>query len=182
ALASTVAFGIPGSSSMAIALSGFYILGLETGPQLLTHEIRFVFLMIFTVIAGNLIGTLLGIFVMNPLIRFSVLPANILVPLVVMVIFAGAYASDSSLINIVITLVFGIVGFFMKVLKYSRASLLIGLVLGETIEKNLYLAIQIDGPLFFLELLPLSLLLIAILVLILNVRLGLKPGRSANER
>ncbi|NND70325.1 MAG: tripartite tricarboxylate transporter permease, partial [Rhodothermales bacterium] len=143
ALASTVAFGIPGSSSMAIALSGFYILGLETGPQLLTHEIRFVFLMIFTVIAGNLIGTLLGIFVMNPLIRFSVLPANILVPLVVIVIFAGAYASDSSLINIVITLVFGIVGFFMKVLKYSRASLLIGLVLGETIEKNLYLAIQI---------------------------------------
>ncbi|MBL4646021.1 MAG: tripartite tricarboxylate transporter permease [Rhizobiales bacterium] len=36
ALASTIAFGIPGSSSMAILLSGLFILGLETGPQMLT--------------------------------------------------------------------------------------------------------------------------------------------------
>ena len=39
ALASTIAFGIPGSSSMAILLSGLFILGLETGPRMLNQNL-----------------------------------------------------------------------------------------------------------------------------------------------
>ncbi len=49
ALASTVAFGIPGSSSMAILLAGFFILGLETGPNLITYNVDIVFLMLFVI-------------------------------------------------------------------------------------------------------------------------------------
>ena len=47
ALASTVAFGIPGSSSMAILLGGLFILGLETGVDMVTTDVDIVFVMIF---------------------------------------------------------------------------------------------------------------------------------------
>ena len=53
ALASTIAFGIPGSSSMAILLSGLFILGLETGPRMLNQNLDIVFVIIFTIIIGN---------------------------------------------------------------------------------------------------------------------------------
>ena len=69
ALASTIAFGIPGSSSMAILLSGLFVLGLETGPQMLTRNVDIVFVMIFTIIIGNLIATIVGMFLVNPLSR-----------------------------------------------------------------------------------------------------------------
>ncbi len=60
ALASTIAFGIPGSSSMAILLSGLFILGLETGPQMLNDHVDIIFIMIFTIIIGNLLARLSG--------------------------------------------------------------------------------------------------------------------------
>jgi len=60
ALASTLAFGIPGSSSMAILISALLIMGVEPGPTLMVMHLDLVFLMIWTVVLGNLIGTLLG--------------------------------------------------------------------------------------------------------------------------
>ncbi|MBX2838353.1 MAG: tripartite tricarboxylate transporter permease [Gammaproteobacteria bacterium] len=170
ALASTVAFGIPGSSSMAILLGGLFILGLETGPQMLTTNLDIVFIMIFTIIIGNLIGTIVGMFLMNPLARATSISATVMVPVLLVIILTGAYASDRSLFDIGVVLVFGVLGYIMKVLDYSRAAMLIGFVLGFAVEKNLYLALLLDGPLFFLTPIPLALSLITIAFLGYNIR------------
>jgi len=169
ALASTLAFGIPGSSSMAILLSGLFILGLETGPQMLNDNLDIVFVMIFTIIIGNLIGTVIGMFLVNPLSRATSIRASYMVPVLLAIIVTGAYAADRSLFDIGIALVFGVLGYLMKVLNYSRAALLIGFVLGFAVEKNLYLALLIDGPFFFMEPIPLTLTLITITFLGVNI-------------
>ncbi|PCJ96412.1 MAG: tricarboxylic transporter [Hyphomicrobiales bacterium] len=169
ALASTIAFGIPGSSSMAILLSGLFILGLETGPQMLTTNLDIVFVMIFTIIIGNLFGTIVGMFLVNPLSRATSIRSSLMVPVLLAIIVTGAYASDRSLFDIGIALGFGIIGYLMKVLNYSRAALLIGFVLGFAVEKNLYLALLIDGPFFFMEPIPLTLTLITVTFLALNI-------------
>ena len=96
ALASTVAFGIPGSSSMAILLAGFFILGLETGPNLITYNVDIVFLMLFVIIIGNLIGTVVGLFLVNPLARATSMRATILVPILLVIVFTGAFAVNRS--------------------------------------------------------------------------------------
>ena len=139
ALASTLAFGIPGSSSMAIVLAGLYILGLQTGPAIVTHNTDLIFVMIFTVIIGNLFGTVVGMFLVNPLSRLTSLPASLLVPVLISIIFTGAFAVNSSTFDIGIVVVFGFLGYLMKRLGYSRSALLIGLVLGAVLEKNLFL-------------------------------------------
>jgi TctA family transporter len=161
ALASTLAFGIPGSSSMAILLSGLTVLGLQTGPAMLGTNLDILFVMIFTFVLGNLIGTIMGVAFASPLIRATGVSARVLVAVVLAIVVTAAYAGDMSLADVTVALVFGLVGYLCIVLNYSRAALLIGFVLGQPIEYNLNLALMIDGPFFFLEPLPFALLLIA---------------------
>jgi putative tricarboxylic transport membrane protein len=169
ALASTVAFGIPGSSSMAILLGGLFILGLETGVDMVTTEVDIVFVMIFTVIFGNLIGTIFGMFLVNPIARATSIRSSIMVPILIAVVVTGAFAAQGSLFDIVVTLIFGVIGYLMKILNYSRAAMLIGYVLGHAVEKNLYLATQLKGTFFFLSPIPLTLCLISLGFIAYNV-------------
>lgn len=169
ALASTIAFGIPGSSSMAILLSGLFILGLDTGPQMLNQNVDIIFVMIFTVIIGNFIGTIFGMFLVNPLSRATSIRASVMVPVLMAVIATGAFAGERAIFDIGVAVVFGILGFIMKVLNYSRAALLIGFVLGFAVEKNLYLALLLDGPFFVMQPIPLVLLLITLVFLAWNI-------------
>ncbi len=169
ALASTLAFGIPGSSSMAILLGGLFILGYQTGPSMINNNVDVVFLMVITIILGNLIGTIFGMFMVNPLTRITFLRGTLIVPVLVVVIFTGAYAANHSWFDIGVALVFGILGYAMKVFDWSRAALLIGFVLGFTVERNLFLALNLSGPTFFLEPIPLGLLMITLAVLGYNI-------------
>lgn len=169
ALASTVAFGVPGSSSMAILLGALFILGQETGPNMINYHVDVVFVMIFTIIIGNFIGMVGGMFLVNPLSRATGLRAQILVPVLIVIVFTGAYAVHNAWFDILVTLVFGIVGFLMKELNYSRAALLIGFVLGFAVEKNLYLAMQLEGNYFILQPIPLTLSLITLSFLAYNI-------------
>lgn len=177
ALASTLAFGIPGSSSMAILLSGLFILGLETGPQMLNSNLDIVFIMIFTIIIGNFLGTIVGMFLVNPLSRSTSVRASFMVPVLLSIIVTGAYAAERSVFDIGIALFFGVVGYVMKVLNYSRAALLIGFVLGFAVEKNLYLALLLDGSYFILQPVPLILSLITVAFLTINIIGILRDGR-----
>jgi len=169
ALASTIAFGIPGSSSMAILLSGLFILGLETGPRMLNDNVDIIFVMIFTIIIGNLIGTVVGMFLVNPLSRATSIRSEFMVPVLLAVIVTGAYAGSASVFDIGVALFFGVLGYVMKILNYSRAAMLIGFVLGFAVEKNLYLALLLDGPFFFMEPIPLTLSIITLVFLAFNV-------------
>jgi TctA family transporter len=101
-------------------------------------------------------------FLVNPLTRASALRSSLLVPVLICIIFTGAYAVNNSWFDIGIAVVFGILGYLMKELKYSRAAMLIGFVLGFAIEKNLYLAVQLSGPYFILDPVPLTLSIITL--------------------
>ncbi len=182
ALASTVAFGVPGSSSMAILLGALFVLGQETGPNMLTYHVDVVFIMIFTIIIGNFIGMLGGMFLVNPLSRATGIRGSVLVPVLIVIVFTGAYAVHSSWFDIFIALVFGVIGYLMKELGYSRAAMLIGFVLGFAVEKNLYLATQLDGPDFILRPIPLSLAAITIAFLAYNIWGILKHRREGQDR
>ncbi len=181
ALASTVAFGVPGSSSMAILLSALFVLGQETGPKMLTQHVDVVFIMIFTIIIGNLIGLVGGIFLVNPLSRATGLRGSLLVPVLIAIVFTGAYAVQSSWFDIGIALLFGVIGYLMKELGYSRAALLIGFVLGFAVEKNLYLATQLSGSGFIFDPIPLTLAAITIAFLAYNVWSIVRDRRDAQR-
>lgn len=169
ALASTLAFGIPGSSSMAILISALMIMGVEPGPKLMMLNTDLVFLMIWTVVLGNLIGTLLGMFIANPMAKATFLRAKLLVPILLTIIVTGSYMFHQSWFDMIVSLVFGLLGYAMKKLEYSRPAFIIGFVLSLMVERNLFLSMKLYGTTFFLQPLALLLLFLTVIVLSYNI-------------
>ncbi|MFQ6079774.1 MAG: tripartite tricarboxylate transporter permease, partial [Thermodesulfobacteriota bacterium] len=178
ALASTLAFGIPGSSSMAILITALIILGVEPGPKFMVEQLDLVFLMIWTVVLGNFVGTILGMAVANPLARVTFLRGSLLVPVLLTIILTGSFVIQSAWFDMIVALVFGLLGYAMKRLDYSRPAFIIGFVLGLMVERNLYLSLKLYGSTFFMEPLSFGLMLLTIVVLVYNV---VKIFRSKRE-
>lgn len=169
ALASTLAFGIPGSSSMAILITALIIMGVEPGPELMAYNIDLVFLMIWTVILGNFVGTVLGILVANPLARVTFLRGSLLVPVLLSIILTGSFVVHSSWFDMIVALLFGLLGYAMKKLDYSRPAFIIGFVLGLMVERNLFLSLKLYGKSFVFQPLAFSLMVVTMLVLVFNI-------------
>jgi putative tricarboxylic transport membrane protein len=64
-------------------------------------------------------------------------PINVLMPIVIIITFTGAYVINNSIFDLFLLIMFGVVGFFMKRTGYEPAPLIIGLILGPTLERGL---------------------------------------------
>jgi putative tricarboxylic transport membrane protein len=182
ALIPTLAFGIPGSAEMAVFLGVLVLHGLEPGPLMLIEHEGVVFSLIVALAIGAVLASAVGLIFARPLALITLVDAHILVPVVVSVALVGVYALRSSVGDIIVTIIFGVVGFLMIRFDYPRITLVIALVLGELAERSYHQAIMIgDGdPSIFLHR-PISLALFAIVIAILITptwRLLWRPRRQ----
>ncbi len=163
---------------MAILITALFVMGIEPGPRLMLQRMDLVFLMIWTVILGNFIGTIMGMGLTNLLARATFLRAAVLVPVLLTIILNGSFVVRGTWFDMIVAIIFGLLGYAMKKLDYSRPAFIIGFVLGLMVEKNLYLSIRISGNAFFLKPLALGLLLLTIFVLLYNVRKMFKSRKE----
>jgi TctA family transporter len=179
ALVPTIAFGIPGSAGMAILLGAFYVQGLTPGPEMLTTNVWLVFFMAWCIVVANMLAAIICMFAADRIARFALLPGDIMVPLVLVLAGIGAYSYNDSLSDLVLLLIFGLVGYWMKVFGWPRPVLIIGLVLARIAEKNLLLSLRLFQETFFMR--PISLVLIAIIILTLLWTIRDRRLRSAES-
>lgn len=137
----TIAFGVPGSTSMAILLGGFFLLGLVPGPDMLTKHLAVTFSLVWTIVLANIITVAACFLLLNRLTALTAVQGHLLVPVVLVLVFIGSYTSNSSYADILVTLIFGAVGYFMVVAGWPRAPLVLGLVLGKIAENYLYISV-----------------------------------------
>ena len=163
ALVPTIAFGIPGSAGMAILLGAFYIQGLTPGPEMLTTNAWLVFFMAWSIVVANMLAAIICLFAADRIAKVALLPGDIMVPLVIVLAAIGAYSFQNSLSDLVLLILFGLIGYWMKVFGWPRPVLIIGLVLARIAEKNLLLSLRLFQETFFMR--PISLVLIAIVFL-----------------
>jgi putative tricarboxylic transport membrane protein len=173
-LVPTLAFGIPGSEAMAILLGAFYILGLQPGPKMLTENLDLVFMMVWILVASNIIGALIGFVLARRMAFITKIRGELIVPVVFVISVFGAYATNNDLGDFLVAIGFGIGGYYLKKHDYSRATLIIGLVLGRIVEKNLLLSIALYGWSMFLRPLTLLFLLSIIVTLIYPLLRGVR--------
>jgi len=159
----TLAFGIPGGESMAILLVAFIGLGVVPGPDMLTKNLDLVFSMVWIIVIGNIMVTLIGLGITPWLARLPSLQANLMVPIVLAVCFVGAYATRGHIEDVLVAAVFGVVGYLMDKYRYSRANFVIGMVLAVMIERNLHISLTLYGNDFLLER-PIALAMLAFVV------------------
>lgn len=141
ALIPTVAFGIPGNVTTAILLGAFIIQGLVPGREMLTTNLSITFAMAWTMILANVIAIAICLLLAGRLVAITRIRGSLLVPPLIVLVFLGAYAERNTLFDVLMTLIFGVLGLVMVALGWARAPLILGLVLGAIIENYLALSV-----------------------------------------
>src|SRR5207249_3657680 len=145
ALIPTIAFGVPGSTAMAILLGGFFVVGLVPGPDMLTKHLDVTMSMVWTIVLANIITVVVSVVFLNRLARLTNIRGGLLIPFLALLTFLGAYTSSNSLNDIVVTLIFGWFGYLMVRYRWPRAPLVLGLVLGGVAERYLWISVARYG-------------------------------------
>jgi TctA family transporter len=141
ALIPTLAFGVPGSASMALLLGAFLSHGIQPGPKLLDTQLDVTYTLIWSLALANVVGAGICFLAANPLARIATLRAGILIPTIFAICFIGAFQGSLSFGDLVVLVVFGLLGWVMKRHGWARAPLILGFILGKLIEKYLFISV-----------------------------------------
>jgi putative tricarboxylic transport membrane protein len=144
ALIPTIAFGVPGSVSTAILLGAFIIQGLVPGPDMLLPAPRghltLTYALVWIIVIANLITVGVCLLFLSPLAKITHVRSSVLTPFILLLIYLGAFAEKNAFEDLIVVLVFGLLGWMMVQFDWPRPPLLLGLVLGPLAENRLFLA------------------------------------------
>ena len=145
ALVPTIAFGVPGSATMAILLGAFLIHGLVPGPDMLTKNLSITYSMVWSVALANILGAGLCYAFSPQFARIATLRYTLILPAVLGIVYIGAFEASRSWGDLVALLLFGLIGWLMKQFRWPRPPLILGLVLGDSIERYMFISIERYG-------------------------------------
>jgi putative tricarboxylic transport membrane protein len=136
ALLPMLTLGIPGSPTAAVLLGGLLIWGLQPGPLLFVEQKDFVWGLIASMYLGNLVGLVVVLTTVPWWAAILRIPFSVIAPVIVVICAIGAYTVHSSMFDVVLMMVFGVLGYLFKKLKYPLAPLVLALVLGDMAEAS----------------------------------------------
>jgi putative tricarboxylic transport membrane protein len=136
ALLPMLTLGIPGSPTAAVLLGGLLIWGLQPGPLLFVEQKDFVWGLIASMYLGNIVGLIIVLTTVPWWAAILRVPFSIIAPIIVVVCAVGAYTVHNALLDVVLMLVFGVLGYLFKKLDYPLAPMVLALVLGDMAESS----------------------------------------------
>jgi TctA family transporter len=143
-LITTIAFGVPASVVMAILLGAFIIQGIVPGPDMLLAppkgKLDLTFSFVWVIIISNVITVAVCFLFLEPLAKVTQVRGGIIIPIILVLIYLGAFAEKNAFEDMVIVLFFGGLGWIMEKLAWPRPPVLLGLVLGPLAENRLFLS------------------------------------------
>jgi putative tricarboxylic transport membrane protein len=186
ALVPMLALGVPGSGTTAVLLAVLMAMDVTPGPLLFTNNPDIVWGLIAALFIGNVMLLILNIPMVGLFTRVLRIPAKFLMPGVAMVSFVGIYGISGSIFDLMVMIGFGVLGWVFRKLDIPMVPVILGILLGEMMEKNLRRAMTIsDGDVSVLYGSPLAigLWVFAIGGFILPMLVGryLRPSKPAEE-
>jgi TctA family transporter len=130
-----LSLGVPGSPTAAVLLGGLLIWGLQPGPMLFVEQKEFVWGLIASMYLGNLAGLIVVLTCVPIFAAILRVPFSIIAPLILVLCAIGAYSVHSSTFDVVLMLVFGVLGYLLKKCNYPLAPLVLAIVLGDKAEE-----------------------------------------------
>jgi putative tricarboxylic transport membrane protein len=164
--------GIPANPVMAILLGALMIHGLQPGPLLMKNAPDLFWGTIVSMYIGNGMLLVLNLPLIPMWVKVLKVPYYLLYPLILLFCLIGAYSLDNTVADIIIMLIFGILGFLMKKLRYDGAPMILALVLGQKLETSLRRSLimsQGDFSIFITRPISLGFLITAVLLLIIPI-------------
>ncbi|HWK55009.1 MAG TPA: tripartite tricarboxylate transporter permease [Hyphomicrobiales bacterium] len=141
----TLTLGVPGDAIMAVMIGGLLIHGITPGPQLITENAALFWGVVASFWVGNILLLLLNLPFIGVWVRLLSIPYRVLFPAVLLLICIGVYSVNNNVVDVWLTLGFGLFGFWFNRHGYPSAPLLLGFVLGPLIEENFRRALLLSG-------------------------------------
>jgi TctA family transporter len=143
-LITTIAFGVPASVVMAILLGAFIIQGIVPGPDMLLPppkgKLDLTFSFVWVIILSNFITVAICFLFLKPLAKVTQVRGGIIIPIILILIYLGAFAEKNAFEDMLVVLFFGALGWILEKLEWPRPPVLLGLVLGPLAENRLFLS------------------------------------------
>jgi putative tricarboxylic transport membrane protein len=164
----TLTLGIPGSATMALMLGALMIHGIAPGPTLITNHPTLFWGLVASFWIGNLLLVVLNIPLIGIWVRLLQVPYRFLYPAILCLICIGVFSINGSTFDVGMVLLFGVIGYLMRLIGFEPAPLLIGFVLGPMLEENFRRAMLLArGDFFAVVSRPISGTLLAATLLLL---------------
>lgn len=133
----TLTLGIPGNATTEILLSGLTIHGLTPGYGLFTEGSNVTYPFIMSMFLANLAFVLIGVLGAKYFARVTLTPQNILAAVVLNLSLIGCYAVRGNIKDVYTMLIFGVIGYFLKLYKFNIVPIVLGMILGDIAEEAL---------------------------------------------
>jgi putative tricarboxylic transport membrane protein len=177
ALVPMLTLGIPGSSTTAILLAALILWGLKPGPLMIQDNPNLFWGLVASMYVGNVMLLVLNIPLIPLFAQILRLPVELLYPLIFGISIVGVYSVSGSLFDVWMLAAFGLLGYLMRKLDYPSAPLILGLVLGDSMERALRQSLMMSqGELGILVSRPISAVMLGLAVLILLLPLFRKAN------
>ena len=144
-LVCTIALGVPGSVGAAVFLGVMIIFGIAPGPLAFVNKPEVIYSLFVALFLTSFLVFIVGMTVARRLAVVTLLPNNVIVPLILVVSLLGSFAIRNEMADVIISLAFGALGYVMLKGGFTPIPLLLGLVLGEMVETNYHRALLVSG-------------------------------------
>ena len=118
-------------------MAGLFVWGLQPGPLLFVQHPDFVWGLIASIYLGHLLTFLICLAAVPLLASIMRIPYAVITPFIVTISIIGSYSLNNSMLDVAFTIIFGLVGYWLRKMKYPLAPLVVALVLGDSTEREL---------------------------------------------
>ena len=165
AIIPVLSLSIPGSAPAAVLLGAMIIHGIRPGPLLMIEHPDFVIQVVAMFFLATCAMFILGLALIRVFIKILIIPRQRLMPVIFSLCVIGAYALSSRIFDIWVMAIFGLIGYAMKEMDYPVAPAVLGIILGDLLDKNLRRSLILTkGDIIPLFIRPISFILVLLIV------------------
>lgn len=180
-----LALGIPGSAAAAILLSSLTLHNVQCGPLVFSRNTTLVYFVFAVCFVANIVMLIVERVVLNGYIKVLTAPRRIVMVFVFMMCVIGAYSARSNYTDILVFVLGGALGYFMKKAGIPTAPIILGYILSEIIERNFVQAMSLSrGNFMAITNRPIAIvfMILAVVSFISSVRKTIKTGRERRAK
>lgn len=185
ALIPMLTLGIPGDSVTAIMIGALTVHGIRVGPMILTSQPWLFYTLAWMLGLSCIFLVFFGLTGIRLFAKIVEVPREILMPLIMVISVVGAYAITNNVIDVIWTVLFGIIGYFLKYYGIPVGPLVLGLILGSNLELNFRRAVQSAGSVLGMlkEIFtsPVCLVLVILLCLMIYSQIKMSKSKAAEQ-
>jgi len=178
-LVTTLLLGFPQGVTTALFIVALLAWGYLPGPEMVKKNADLIYSVVWLQGIAGIVGTLVGFTLAGQLAKLAEVRYTFMVPIMFIFILMGAFSVNRDPVDLLVVVAFGILGYFMRRFGYPRPAMILGLVLGDLMEKYLYRSVASYGFSWLARPAVIVLLILATISFVFTVRGRLRTKQKA---